>query len=195
MQLLRAAAHKRMPWKNGGGETVEITVFPENSALGDFDWRVSMATVATDGPFSIFDGIDRTLSVLSGDGMSLSIEGLGENLLTPQTPPLRFPADAPTMARLTGGPIIDLNVMTRRRAFSHTLTHHVVVGLTALPASSDKRLLLALDNFRVSTEAGLVSLQFLDCLVLDGSEKAELMPKEETLSFYLIEIVANPDRL
>ncbi len=70
MRILRAADHKRMPWKNGGGETVEIAVAPQDAALGDFDWRISMATVAADGPFSIFPGIDRTLSILSGSGMT-----------------------------------------------------------------------------------------------------------------------------
>ena len=58
MKLLRASDHKRMPWKNGGGETVEITVSPAGVALADFDWRVSMGTVATDGPFSFPDGAD-----------------------------------------------------------------------------------------------------------------------------------------
>ena len=50
-----------MPWKNGGGETAEIAVSPPGAALDDFDWRLSMARVETDGPFSAFPGIDRTL--------------------------------------------------------------------------------------------------------------------------------------
>ena len=49
MRILRAADHKRMPWKNGGGETTEIAVFPEHAGLSDFDWRVSMARVDGDG--------------------------------------------------------------------------------------------------------------------------------------------------
>ena len=39
MRILRGADYKRMPWKNGGGETVEIAVSPEGAALSDFDWR------------------------------------------------------------------------------------------------------------------------------------------------------------
>ncbi len=38
-----------MPWKNGGGVTTEICVSPPSGA---FDWRVSIATVNADGPFS-----------------------------------------------------------------------------------------------------------------------------------------------
>jgi environmental stress-induced protein Ves len=47
-----------MPWKNGGGETTEIAVFPDGAGLSDFDWRVSMARVDGDGPFSSFPGIE-----------------------------------------------------------------------------------------------------------------------------------------
>ncbi|WP_442165592.1 HutD family protein, partial [Rhizobium leguminosarum] len=46
---MRAGDHKRMPWKNGKGETVEIAVFPPGASINDFDWSISMATVAEDG--------------------------------------------------------------------------------------------------------------------------------------------------
>ncbi|MBV9975040.1 MAG: HutD family protein, partial [Hyphomicrobiales bacterium] len=61
MRVLRAGQHRRMPWKNGGGETTEIIASPEGAGLDEFDWRISMARVATDGPFSRFAGVDRTL--------------------------------------------------------------------------------------------------------------------------------------
>ncbi|WP_337183787.1 HutD family protein [Shinella sp.] len=187
-RLLRNSDHRRMPWKNGGGETVEVIVHPEGAGLADFGWRVSMATVASDGPFSVFPGIDRTLAVLSGDGMELSIEGLGERLLTPQSTPLAFPADAPTTARLAGGPITDLNVMTRRGAFRHTLVRHVAEDVKALPASPGERLLLALDPLGVSTTDGLIGLQPLDALLLDGCEAAEVVPAGDRAAFHLVEI-------
>jgi len=177
-----------MPWKNGGGETVEVIVHPEGASLSEFGWRVSMATVASDGPFSVFPGIDRTLAVLSGDGMALSIEGVGEKLLTPEATPLAFPADAPTAARLTGGPITDLNVMTRRGVFQHTLVRQVAEGSLPLEVSSGERLLLALEPLGVSTADGLIGLQPLDALVLDGSEKAEIVSVGESAAFYLVEI-------
>ncbi|MFT4158677.1 HutD family protein [Shinella sp.] len=187
-RLLRNNDHRRMPWKNGGGETVEVIVHPEGAGLSDFGWRVSMATVASDGPFSVFPGIDRTLAVLSGDGMELSIEGLGERLLTPQSTPLAFPADAPTTARLPGGPITDLNVMTRRGAFRHTLVRHVVEDAKALPASPGGRLLLALDPLGISTADGLIGLQPLDALLLDGCEAADVVPAGDRAAFHLVEI-------
>ena len=187
-RLHRNSDHRRMPWKNGGGETVEVIVHPHGAGLSDFGWRVSMATVASDGPFSVFPGIDRTLAVLTGEGMALSIEGLGEKLLTPASAPLPFPADAPTTARLTGGPITDLNVMTRRGVFGHALTHHIAQGAETLADASGERLILALEPLGVSTPEGLVGLQPLDALLLDAAEKAEIVAAGESAGFYLVEI-------
>lgn len=90
MTLMRASSYKRMPWKNGGGETVEIAVFPQGASVDDFDWRISMATVASDGPFSIFPGIDRTLSILEGNGMALAIAANDPLLLTIESTPCPF---------------------------------------------------------------------------------------------------------
>lgn len=75
--------------------------------------------MAEDGPFSVFPGVDRTLSVLEGNGIDLTVDGREATRLTQQSAPLAFPADAPTTARLVDGPIRDLNVMSRRGAFSH----------------------------------------------------------------------------
>ena len=187
-RLLRAADHRRMPWKNGGGETVEIAVHPQGAGLADFGWRISMATVASDGPFSLFSGTDRTLAVLSGDGMELSIEGIGDRLLTPGSAPLAFPADAPTTARLTGGPITDLNVMTRRGRFAHAMRRREGEGaLPPLPDSS-YRFLLALEPMGVSTGDGLIGLQPLDAVLLDARTPATVVSVTERTSFYLIDI-------
>lgn len=119
MRILRAADHRVMPWKNGGGSTTEIAVHPEGAGLDTFEWRLSMATVASDGPFSVFAGVDRTLAVLEGEGIVLSVEGRPDVTLTRASPPLSFPADALTSARLVSGPILDFNVMTRRGWLTH----------------------------------------------------------------------------
>lgn len=120
-RIIRRATCRVMPWKNGGGSTTEIAVSPPGVALDRFDWRVSMADVASDGPFSTFPGIDRTLAILSGEGLLLDIEGRPAVALRQADAPLGFPADVPTSSRLLGGPVTDLNVMTRRGAFSHTM--------------------------------------------------------------------------
>jgi environmental stress-induced protein Ves len=113
-----------MPWKNGGGETIEIAIFPSDADLDRFGWRISTATVDSDGPFSIFHGIDRTLCVLSGNGISLAVDDRKILTLDQDAAPFSFSADAPVDARLTDGPIADLNVMTRRAEWRHEVKRH-----------------------------------------------------------------------
>lgn len=121
MRLIKASDYRRMPWKNGGGETAEIAVHPAGASMDDFGWRVSMATVASDGPFSLFPSIDRTLTVLEGAGIRLDVQGLPTASLDPASEPFSFAADAAASACLVQGPMIDLNVMTRRGHFAHTV--------------------------------------------------------------------------
>jgi environmental stress-induced protein Ves len=146
MKLLRAARHKRMPWKNGGGETVEIAVFPAGAGLGDFDWRVSMATVAADGPFSIFEGVDRTLTILSGAGMALGIDGKPPVHLVSSSTPLAFSADVPVEAALIDGPITDLNVMTRRGRYAHRVERLLIDGNHTVSSAGESHILLVCDH-------------------------------------------------
>jgi len=187
---LKATNHRRMPWKNGGGETVEIAVFPENAALGDFDWRVSMATVATDGPFSIFEGIDRTLSILSGDGMALAIDGREPVLLTRESTPLAFPADVPVMATLAGGTITDLNVMTRRGRLEHSVKRFTVDGILAEIVQIGTVLLVCRDGTVSCTYNGAqIALDHDDALLLQLDSPSALQLQGSGTA-YLIHIHA-----
>lgn len=127
MRLLRQTDYRTMPWKNGGGETTEIVVSPAGAGLDDFDWRISMALVKGDGPFSVFNGIDRTLSILAGEGMNLTIDGAAHTL-TQDSAPLPFPADVATTATLVNGAITDLNVMSRRGVIRHNVERIALTG-------------------------------------------------------------------
>ncbi|NKK56630.1 HutD family protein [Rhizobium leguminosarum bv. viciae] len=170
MRILRAGDHKRMPWKNGKGETVEIAVFPPDASINDFDWRISMATVAEDGPFSIFPGIDRTLAILDGNGMVLDVDGSSPVLLTTASNPLAFPADVPVAARLEDGAITDLNVMTRRNGLTHTLIRIDVDGSKAVPLPPSTCLLLCHRgtlSFRRDGETGALAAG--DALLIDDA--------------------------
>lgn len=99
------------PWKNGGGVTREVAVFPNGAGMEDFLWRISLATVEVAGPFSCFTGIDRHLSVLAGE-LALEVSGVAHRLKAGDG--LAFAGDVPSAGRPTGGPVSDLNVMTRR---------------------------------------------------------------------------------
>ncbi len=187
LQVLKAKDHRRMPWKNGGGETTEIAVFPPETDLADFGWRISMATVASDGPFSIFAGIDRTLSILSGDGMELDIEGRRPVVLTQASEPLAFPADAATSARLVSGTIVDLNVMTRRGQWSHRVERRTFEGQHHLDAEGGVTMLLSLGNLRIDSGGHAEELDRFDCAVLKG---VVLITSDMPTEAYLIRIVA-----
>lgn len=116
--ILRAATLRPVPWKNGGGVTTEYAVHPVGAGFDDFDWRISRANVASDGPFSRFPGIDRTLTVLSGAGIVLYFADRAVRL-TPRDPPFTFPGDVAVTGTLIDGPIDDLNIMTRRGRWQH----------------------------------------------------------------------------
>ena len=107
---LTPAEYTRQPWKNGKGTTTELFRIERD---GSMRCRLSMATVAEDGPFSLFPGIERNLTVLTGPGFRLS----GPDLTLDCHPlrPVAFPGDIPVTATGTAaGPSVDFNVMTAR---------------------------------------------------------------------------------
>ena len=105
-----------MPWANGRGTTLEIIAFPAPNA---WTWRLSLATVSSDGPFSRLDGVDRHLAVAEGAGMVLQINDVEHHLCTYES--LSFPGEAETVCALLDGSVRDLNLMVRRAAGSGEL--------------------------------------------------------------------------
>ncbi|MFT0630699.1 HutD family protein [Pseudomonas sihuiensis] len=117
--LLDPATARAMPWKNGGGSTVELAISPADAGLEDFAWRISTAQVAVDGAFSSFPGIDRSLAVLAGNGVCLQrADGQRETLLSGGAIAV-FGGEEAISAQLLDGPITDLNLMTRRGVWKH----------------------------------------------------------------------------
>jgi environmental stress-induced protein Ves len=111
------------PWKNGAGLTREIAVGGTSAA--DFDWRISIAEVERDAPFSAFAGIDRCITLLHGAGMRLrSHDGRLDHALTTPLAPFRFPGDVALDATLVDGACSDFNVMTRRGRFRSEVDVH-----------------------------------------------------------------------
>ncbi|MBD9371855.1 HutD family protein [Rhizobium sp. ARZ01] len=183
MHIVRSEDYRRMRWKNGDGETAEIAVFPPEAGLSDFDWRVSMAAVAADGPFSSFPGIDRTLSILEGEGMTLEIEGKPAITLTTRSDPLAFPADVPTTAALVKGPIVDLNVMSRRTRWTHRVEKWHVEGQHHFDAPGGVTMILTLGNLRVDAGHHAVELRRHDCIFI---EDVVLLTTDMPVEGYLV---------
>ncbi|MGR3911376.1 HutD family protein [Burkholderia sp. SR8] len=168
---IRAADLVASPWKNGGGVTREIGAFPVGAALDAFAWRVSVADVAAAGPFSRFDGVDRTLVLLSGAGMTLAEAGGARHVLDTPLARADFAGEATIDATLHDGATRDFNLMTRRSAARGTLdvwpegTHRVERADTVL-------LFCATGAVGVDIDGAHYALQEMDTLRLDGPQRA-----------------------
>jgi hypothetical protein len=102
-----------MPWKNGGGITHEL--FRQPSAPADFDVRISIAEVASNGPFSRFPGVDRIIALVHGNGFRFFNEK-AEHVLDRRCQPVSFRGDEAWDCTLLAGPVRDFNVMVRRES-------------------------------------------------------------------------------
>ena len=100
-----------MPWANGRGTSYEIA--SDRNEAGEWTWRLAMAPVNEDGPFSRIECVNRSLAVVEGAGMLLSVDRKKLQCLPMQV--VRFRGDAITEATLTDGPILDINLMVRRK--------------------------------------------------------------------------------
>jgi environmental stress-induced protein Ves len=116
-----------VPWKNGGGSTTQIAVFPPDAGFEDFDWRISLATIAEDGAFSEFPGVERTLALVDGHGMTLEIDGEAM-LLSKADPVAIFDGESRVVAKLNRGPSTDFNVMTGTERCYHQFGRRVLSG-------------------------------------------------------------------
>ncbi|QVW23697.1 HutD family protein [Pseudomonas hormoni] len=109
IKVLRAIDYPRMPWKNGGGSTEEITR-DAGTGLDGFGWRLSIADIGESGGFSTFAGYERIITVLQGDGMTLSVDGQATRPLLPLDP-FAFSGESQVSCTLMGGPIRDFNLI------------------------------------------------------------------------------------
>jgi hypothetical protein len=131
IRVIRYADYIETPWKNGGGITHEIA---RSEGSAEPEWRVSLATIDRDGPFSDFAGYDRTIVPLDGAGFELSFDD-GEIVeLERRCVPFRFAGERKVACRLLGGRSRDLNAMSRRGHSEHDV---IALALTPSPAVFD----------------------------------------------------------
>lgn len=116
MRFFDVAGLPVSPWRNGGGDTREIACGPAGAE--GFGWRASVATIAAEGPFSAFPGVDRTITLLAGDGVTLSADGMAPHELVGVGEPFAFSGDLAVSASLRGGACRVLNIMTGRGAWA-----------------------------------------------------------------------------
>jgi uncharacterized protein len=106
MRIIRFTDLQQTPWKNGGGITREIAIARAGDTL---IWRLSIADVGVDGPFSKFEGLSRILTVIEGRGMELIFPDA--ILQADYAVPVSFDGALDIRSRLKDGPLRDLNLI------------------------------------------------------------------------------------
>ena len=135
LRILRNADLVWKPWKNGGGMMADVAVSPEGADFDRADWRVSIAKVERDGPFSMFPGMDRGMVLLAGARLELHVDTKAPLLVEMDGPAVGFPGDRPTRGVPIGGPVKNLNVMARRGVIHHRFTRCTAAGQILLQAA------------------------------------------------------------
>ncbi|RRV09329.1 HutD family protein [Pseudomonas sp. v388] len=168
-RILRAADYPRMPWKNGGGSTEEITR-DAGEQLEGFGWRLSIADIQASGEFSVFAGYQRIITVLQGAGMRLDVDGVPSRPLLPSDP-FAFSGDSAVNCALLDGPIRDFNLIYAPEHYRARLQWFDVRQPQRLYSSADTLVLLSMaEQLAVSVNAGLWDiLGKHDCARVDNA--------------------------
>ena len=105
--IVRVDRHVTVPWRNGGGTSLELF---RDGGPEDFRWRITVVTMDADSQFSVFAGYERWQMLLSGAGMGL--HGVGRADSVGQV--LQFPGELAPGCSLIDGPVTEFNVFVRR---------------------------------------------------------------------------------
>jgi uncharacterized protein len=115
--ILTPDSFRKIPWRNGKGETKEIYIHPAGSSIQnlDFEFRISSAPVIEDGPFSVFPSFERRICLLEGRQMALThVSRSTTSEASLESGQVHtFAGDAETYAKLNDGPILDFNLIFR----------------------------------------------------------------------------------
>jgi environmental stress-induced protein Ves len=180
--VLPAHEYRRIRWRNGLGWTREIlrrrlgegASAPHDADQdGDeWDWRLSIAEIERDAPFSTFPGIERELVLLSGNGLRLRFDDGDCIELDPPHGRARFAGERAVTGELVGGLTHDFNLMWRRDRVDATLWHRPLVGpmvIFAEPGTAWAVHLFA-GQAQFADDSGLPALAAGDTAVLQAGE-------------------------
>jgi uncharacterized protein len=142
--VVRVVDQVRQRWTNDGGWTREIARqvsarqrSGHSNTTASWDWRISIAEIETDGPFSTFPNCDRTLLLLAGHGMRLGIAGENTEFSHPLDR-ITFPGEAHVECELINGPTTDFNVMWNRTTTTAQVFHRLLGGNLTLQPLPDE---------------------------------------------------------
>jgi environmental stress-induced protein Ves len=168
LRLIPANEYRRERWRNGLGWTKVI--FTEGTA-DDWDWRLSIAEIATDCPFSAFPGCDRVLVLLAGNGMRLEFDDSTHADLAPPHGRVAFAGERAVQCHLLDGPTADFNAIVRRDRCTMQVYHRPLVGSMVFFAETGVLWAIHLISGRATIKfAGdSVSLNAGDTVLLDSA--------------------------
>src|SRR5690606_37730982 len=128
VRILRGQDYRRERWRNGAGYTRQVHAEPAAGGNAEWNWRLSIAEIDADAPFSAFPGVDRELVLLQGNGMRLRFDDGAVHELLPPHDRLRFAGERALVGELVDGPTRDFNLMWRRDAIDAALWQRSLVG-------------------------------------------------------------------
>jgi environmental stress-induced protein Ves len=193
-RLIQYASLHATPWKNGGGSTTEITVFPPGATFEEFEWRISLATITHSGPFSVFPGIDRTLTLVDGAGVVLDVGNERRVALSEREPVVAFPGEIQVMATVDcDGVTTDFNVMTRRSACNHQLERRLVQDFSTLERRSDTTILFLAEgeSLTLISDSERIPMVRYDAVVLEKEDVWTLEAGRATV--FIVDIFPNDE--
>jgi len=171
-RVIPANEYRRERWRNGLGWTREIHAQATAASPDDWAWRLSIAEIEQDAPFSAFPGIDRELVLLSGSGLRLRFADGEVRELHPPHDRLRFAGERAVTGELLDGPTQDFNLMWRRDLIDAQLWHRPLVGpmvVFAEPGTVWAVYLLA-GQARFADDSGLTDLAAADTALLQADD-------------------------
>lgn len=151
LHVLEPSRLQRTRWKNDGGWTTELA---RSGSADDFRWRVSIADIEADGPFSSFPGVDRDLLLLEGNGIELDFDSTPTQCLQRRFERMHFAGEAEVYCRLLAGPTRDFNVMVRRDAVRAEVAARPLVGPMLLFPEPGIEWLIHIHSGHASVRAG-----------------------------------------
>ncbi len=117
--LLDPAFYRRVPWKNGGGVSVDVAWDPAES------WRFGRAPIVAPGPFSDYSGSERWQVLVAGRGLVLQTPD-GEIDVRQPFRPVSFAGET----KISSGPVEVVNLIGDRSC--------VQLGLSVLRAGDSQ---------------------------------------------------------
>ncbi|MEB6666521.1 HutD family protein [Acinetobacter vivianii] len=192
IKQLSSTDYRQMLWKNGAGYTVELARSAGEN-LDTFDWRISMADVKSAGDFSRFNGMQRILTVLEGQGIELSIDDKHESLTILQS--VQFSGDSATRCELIDGPIRDFNLIFDPKQFHARLQWYFEPTKTEIFSSADLIFIFnqSTELFDIEIDGQIFQLQHQESLHIEQEKslkKVVLNPQilKQTCLIELIKI-------